>query len=103
VNAAELYEMAITLRERESLLDIAVVVTTGRRSHLLWLSRGDVKHKAKKLLRKGVAEAFLKIHSNGDGKWRAEAEALPGVDPKRAQVLLWNYGRKHYRWENGLN
>ena len=47
MNASDLLQMAIELRERESLLDIAAIITMGRRSHILWLSRGDLKRKTK--------------------------------------------------------
>jgi hypothetical protein len=55
------------------------------------------------LRRGGVAEGYMKVANNGDGRWKMTVEVLEGVDEKRGQVLLWNFGRKHKRWESQLH
>jgi hypothetical protein len=103
VTAQELYDAAVALRESEHLLDIAVVVTVRRRSHILWWSKGTMKRDLKKFLRRGVAECFLKIYPSDNCKFRADAEPLPGIDAKRASHLLWSFGSAHHQWEMKLN
>jgi hypothetical protein len=104
VNTAEIFAEAVKLRDAENLLDVGIAVTRGRYTDILWLSRGTMKRQLKKLLRRGgIAEAFFLVRNNGDGRWIASAQALPGIDPKRAQVLIWNFGRKHHRWQERLH
>src|SRR5215813_5201540 len=104
MNAGELYDEACRIRERESLLDVAPIITVGKRSFLLWLSKGQVKRLAKKLLRKqGVVEGFLRIRANGDGRWRCDILPSPHTSELRAAHLLWICGAAQRRWENGLH
>jgi hypothetical protein len=41
VTASELYAEAVTLREKENLWTSTAIITVGRKSHLLWLSKGE--------------------------------------------------------------
>ena len=74
-------------------------------SDVLWWSTGVLRKELKHRLRRGgIPEAFLKVADNGgDGRWKMTAQVLDGVDEKRGQVLLWNFGRKHKRWEQQLH
>ena len=106
MNAAELFQAAIRLLAQEGLLDIAVVVTRrdSKLSDVLWWSTGVLRKELKRKLHAGgIPEAFLKVTNNGDGRWKATVVVLEGVDEKHGQVLLWNFGRKHKRWEQQLH
>jgi hypothetical protein len=100
VNARELIDAALQLRDSEGLLDVAVCVTTGRRTKLLWLSKGQVRRELKGLLRRGIPEAFILISQNGHG-WKATVQELPGIERERAEIILANFARAD-RKKNGM-
>src|SRR5262249_53237332 len=103
VNAQELFQMMLELRDEGGYVDVAVCITTGRQTHLLWLSEGEIKRELKRLLRRGVAEAFITIRLNGSTKFVADAQPLRGIDKLRATHILWAYGSAHHRWEMKLH
>src|SRR5262249_20764434 len=79
-------------------------ITIGHKTHLLWLSKGAMKKREhKRLLRRGVAEAFMTIRLNGSTKFIADVVALAGIDEVRASHILWSFGRRHRQLEWKLN
>src|SRR4030095_14714388 len=100
MNAQELYDAAVTLRDSAGYADVAAVVTTGRKSHLLWVSKGEIR-KAKKIFRQGICECFIVIRMNGATRFKAETIPLEGMPLERAQHLLWRFGRAYGKWQNG--